>query len=325
MANVAANNQLYPGKKGTNASNTELWQDLWTGMIWISLKAKTVFTPFIPFRTLTGTNSLSDKYMGDFTVNAVTGGQDFALQTTTFNKKVWTVEVILETCATFDALVKVQGDFDLPGQIGKGQGKAFAETIDKAIAIQGMKAARTAAESNPTRPGGTVQTLSAASDADDAEKLVAGIESLVVKMKEKNAFIAGEMKLFMPPAQAAVIRNHDKVVSSQFSPGNGDFAKAIVHYVAGVEIVETNHLPTSAVASHQLSTAGNSNAFNVSAAEAKICALMLHPDALIAIQAIPLKPELHVDPRNKNTYMDVHSAITVGVRNPVFAGALYKP
>ena len=69
MANVAANNQLYPGKKGTNASNTELWQDLWTGMIWISLKAKTVFTPFIPFRTLTGTNSLSDKYMGDFTVN----------------------------------------------------------------------------------------------------------------------------------------------------------------------------------------------------------------------------------------------------------------
>ena len=324
MVIVAASSQLYPGKQGTASSNVGLWQDLWTGMIWRALRAKTKFTPFIPFRTLTGTNSLSDKYMGGFSVNAVTPGQDFALQTTTFNKKVWTVEVILETCATFDALVKVQGDFDLPGQIGKGQGEAFADKIDKAIAIQGMKAARTSAQSNPTRAGGSVVTLSATNDEKDADKFVAGIEALVVSMKEKNAFMEGEMKLFMAPAQVSVIRNHDKVISDTFSPGNGDYARAIVHYVAGVEIVETNNLPTTAVSSHVLSTSGNSNSFNVSSAEAKICALMLHPDALIAIQAIPLKPEVHVDPRNKNTYMDVHCAITVGVRQAHLAGALYK-
>jgi len=324
MVNVAASSQLYPGKQGTNTGNTDLWNDLWTGTIWLSLRAKTKFTPFIPFRTLTGTHQLSDKYMGGFTVNAVTPGQDFALQNTTFNKKSWTVEVLLETCATFDALVNVQNDFDLPVEIGKGQGAAFAEMIDKAIAIQGMKAANTAAQTNPARVGGTVKTLAAANDEQDEDKFVDAIEDLVVSMKEKNSFIDGEMKLFMPPSQVKVIRKHEKVMSKDYSASNGDFARAQVLEVAGVEIVETNNLPTTAVTSHPLSTTGNNNAFNVTAAQAKICALMLHPDALIAIQSIPLKPELHVDPRNKNTYMDLHTAITIGVRDQSKAGAIYK-
>lgn len=324
MTNIPSTEQLHPGQKNGTGAVDALWQDRWTGTIWTALRDTSKFTPFFPLQTLTGTNQLSDKYMGNLTVKKHTLGNAFDNQVTDFDKKILTVETPVESRGTINMLDWVQNDFDLASKIGQGQGEEFADFLDQAFAIAGLKAALEADRTQPARKGGTKITAATSGDYADPEKFLKGIRSLVTDMKEKKAFKQGAMKLFMSPTQAAILRDSDKLINTDYSSGNGNYAAAVLRGVEGVEVVETTAIPTDAITNHPLSTANNSNFFNVTAEQAKVKALLLHPDCLMAAQAIPLQTKAWMNDDNKMHYMDAWMAFSIGTRDSAKAGVLME-
>jgi len=84
----------------------------------------------------------------------------------------------------------------------------------------------------------------------------------------------------------------------------------------------TNRLPDGAAITHKLSNAANSNAYDMTAAEARISALILHPKALLAGETIPLESDVFFDKVERSWFIDSFLAFGVANRLPGACGSV---
>ena len=113
-------------------------------------------------------------------------------------------------------------------------------------------------------------------------------------------------------------------MSRDFAAGNGDYAKGIIHEIGGMRIVKTARIPTTAITGHFLSNAQNSNAYDVSTAQAKAVAVILHPKSLMAGETIPLTSDIWFNREEKQWFIDSFLAFGVTVNRPDVCGAVFK-
>ncbi len=323
-----------PGQDGGTGAYDALFIEEYGGLVDLAFHEMSMMKSFINVRTVTGTNTVKNYRVGETALSAVTPGVRPDATPTNFGDTSVTVDTVVVARNNVFLLEDIQNNYDAKVELARTQGEQLGEYFDEAVYIQAMKAARATAPANlPGFKGGTVKTLGTAGDELDAAKLEAGILNMIQAMEEKKVKVRGNqfgttgyngVKLFVSPAQYYTLLQSDKLVDSQYSPGNGDFADAKVLKVAGIPIATTTLLPQEAVASHFMSNASNGNSYNVTAGQAKGVVLGFAPRALLAGETISLASDMWYSKEEKQWFIDSHLAFGVAPDRAEMAGILDK-
>lgn len=304
----------------------------YAGMVEGTIAKSSKFQEWLDWRPVRGTNTLTNYRVGEATLQALTPGanpQPAANQFDDVRVKVDTV--MLSRNAVF-TLEDLQSKFNARAELANEQGKKIGKFIDEVGLIKLIKTARivSVADGGSTDLpdgwfSGEKYDLAGAGDETDSNKLQYGIEQVVSGIQEKDLDPVEEgMHIFVAPAQYLTLLRNDKLVDTQYSMGNGNYAQGMVLRSCGLPIVSTNRIPKAAVVGHPLSNAANSNGYDVSAAEAKAVAIIGAPRAILAGSTIPLTVEIWWDKQTKSWFIDSYLALGAAENNPAYAGVVNK-
>lgn len=145
-------------------------------------------------------------------------------------------------------------------------------------------------------------------------------QSLVNELIRRRVPLSSVVTLVDPTTYSDLLHNK-KLISSEFSTGNGDFADRRVAKLNGISIIESIAFPTAANASHMLSTTANGNAFNVTTDDVKATMIVFSKDqSLITVNAREWETDLWDDKEHKSFVLDHQAMFTVDVRRPDTVG-----
>jgi len=274
-----------------------------------------IMRKFIKVKPVRGTDTVTNDRIGATSLQAVTPGVRPEPGVAEFDNVSVRVDTIILARNNVHLLDDFQKHYDVRAELGQDHGKIIGRFFDEAILIQGLKAANIVAgdgTNGTTRllngwKGGVQIDLAAAGDELDPDKLQRAIEDMCQKIEENDIDIEGAV-VFVAPAQFYTLLRNDKLINSQYSTGNGDYANGTVMKSCGIPIIKTNRLPQEAVTGHYLSNAGNANAYDVSAAEANVVALLIMPKALLAGETIPLTSKVYYSDIELQWFIDSYLA-----------------
>ena len=278
---------------------------------------KSMMRQFITLKTIRGTDVVTNDRIGATSLQKVTPGIRPTSAPAEFDNIAVKVDTIILARSNQALLDDFQEHFSTRKQLGQDHGKEIGKFFDEAMIIQASKAARvvygTAAGETPAPTGfqsGTVITLAAAGDELDPDKLQRAIEDAVEAIEEKDVDLDGGV-IFMRPKQYFALLRNEKLINGDYSLGNGDYAKGKIMDSVGLPIMKTNRIPSAAISGHLLSNAGNANAYDVSAAEAKAVVVIMLPRALLAGETIPLTSDVYYDKKELQWFIDSYLAFGV--------------
>lgn len=317
---------------------SEVSQDLlleqYGGEVESQFKKSATMRQYAKVRPVRGTDTISNNRVGRTTLKALTPGVRPQADATPFGKVSLTVDTVVLARDNRSMLNDLQVHFDARMELAQDHGKELGYFFDQAFIIMAIKGSKAAAPvlgdgtaSKQSIGAGKNVTLTTALDELDPDKLEAAISGIIVDMEEEE-IPTEELVVFVRPTQFKVLLDHDKLLSSVFSgegaDSNGSYAKGMIYLINGVRIVKTARIPTAAITGHFLSNSGNSNAYDVSATEAKAVAVVLHPKSLLAGETIPLTSDIWFNREEKQWFIDSFLAFGVAINRPDVCGAVFK-
>lgn len=291
---------------------------------------------FVNVRPVRGTDTVTNNRVGKSHLQAVQPGVRPTPTINQFGKNSVTVDTVVLARNNVFELDDLQIHFSARAEIGMEHGKEMARFIDEAFIIQGIKAAGIVVD--PADPnaagypegwtGGVQVSLTAAGDELDPDKIQRAIEDACQQLEEADLDLDGFVMLVRPAQYYALLRN-DKLISSDYSMGNGNYAQGNVLRSNGIPIVKTNRIPDTAHTgvdgdNHLLSNARNGMAYNVSATDAKAVALLMHSKTLLAGETIPLTSKVYFHDVEMQWFIDSYIAFGVAPNRPDHAAVVRK-
>jgi hypothetical protein len=313
---------------------TDLLLEQYGGEVESQFKKSAIMRQYAKVRSVRGTDTITNNRVGRTTLKALTAGVRPQGETTPFGKVSLTVDTVVLARDNRSMLNDLQTHFDARMELAQDHGKELGFFFDQAFIIMGIKGSKAAAPvlgdgtaSKQSIGAGKNATLASAGDELDPDKLSAAIQGIIVAMEEEEIPVE-ELVVFVRPTHFQVLLDHNKLMSSIFSgegaDSNGSYAKGLLYLIHGARIVKTARLPKAAITGHFLSNAGNSNAYDVSATEAKAVAVILHPKSLMAGETIPLTSDIWFNREEKQWFIDSFLAFGVSVNRPDVCGAVFK-
>jgi hypothetical protein len=300
------------------------------GEVESQFKAASIMREFAKIRSVRGTDTVVNNRVGRTTLKKLTPGVRPPGDVTPFGRVALTVDTVILARDNRSMLNDFQTHFDARMELAQDHGKELGNFFDQAFIIIGIKGALAAA---PVLGDGTAAkqsigagknvTLALAGDEDDPDKLAAAITSILVTMEE-NEIPTSELVVMVRPTKFNTLLENNKLMSRDFSQGNGDYGKRTLHYIGDARIVKTARIPEAAISGHFLSNAANGNAYDVSAAEAKAVAVFLHPKSLLAGETIPMTSDVWFNKEEKQWFIDSFLSFGVTVNRPDCCGAVFK-
>lgn len=324
----------------THLSDHDLLIERYAGVVEGQFHAGSVLRPFFPMRSISGTDTITNRRLGGTELVALTPGVRPNAQSRALGKVSLTIDTIVLARDNQSTLNRIQEDFSVLSEIGEDHGKTIAKMVDQSLVIQVIKGSQ---ESAPTAQGGfggataaarnaNLQLnfgagkntqLSSAGDELDADLLADAIDEIVVDFKEAD-ISTDEMVVAVRPTQFGVLVKNNKLTDSDFSPGNGNVAMRKVYFVSGVRIVETPRIPTAEISGHPLSNADNSNAYDVDATDALAVAVIMHPRSILGGEAIPPTSDIWYNKEEKQWFIDTWLSYGVTPNRPDLCGCVFK-
>lgn len=309
--------------------STELLLEQYGGEVESQFKKTSIMRQYARIRPVRGTDTITNNRVGRTTLQALTPGVRPEATNTPFGKVSLTVDTVVLARDNRSMLNELQTHFDARMELAQDHGKEIGYFFDEAFIIMGIKGAGMSAPDlggeaaqNSIGAGKSV-TLTSAGDELDPDKLYRAIADIIVDMEEDEIPVE-ELVVFVRPTEFDVLLDNDKLIRSEFSADNGDFAKGIIWSIKGARIVKTARIPRSAISGHKLSNARNGNAYDVSATEAKAAAVILHPKSLLAGETIPLTSDIWFNREEKQWFIDSFLAFGVTVNRPDVCGRVLK-
>ena len=288
-----------------------------------------IMKQFITMKSIRGTDTVTNDRIGTTSLQAVSPGVRPAPGVAEFDNVSVKVDTIILARNNVNLLADFQAHYNVRAELGQDHGKIIGRFFDEALLIQGVKAANIVkgdGTAGTTRlpegwKGGVQIDLAAAGDELDPDKLQRGIEDLCEGIELNDIDIEGAV-LFVNPTQYYTLLRNDKLINSQYSTANGDYAEGTVLKSCGLPIFKTNRLPQEAVVDHYLSNAGNNAAYDVSAEEAKVVALLMMPKALLAGETIPLTSKVYYSDIELQWFIDSYLAFGATPNRAEMAGVV---
>mgnify|MGYP003641150126 CR=1 FL=1 len=290
-----------------------------------------VMNQFVTMKPVRGTDTITNDRIGSTSLQAVSPGVRPEPGIAEFDNVSVKVDTIILARNNVHLLHDFQAHYNVRAELGVDHGKIIGRFFDESMLIQGVKAASVVAGDGtggtvklPTGwNGGTTIELDSAGDELDSDKLQRAIEDLCEGIETKDVEIESAV-LFVNPKQYYTLLRNDKLVDGDYSLGNGDYAKGKIMETCGVPIFKTNRLPQETVVGHYLSNAGNDNAYDVSAEESDVVALLLMPKALLAGETIPLTSDVYYVKQELQWFIDSYLAFGATPNRAEMSGQVRK-
>lgn len=327
-----------PGQRlqptGNDSTVNPLHIEQYGGAVEGTFANKSIMRQFVPVRSIRGTDTVTNDRVGSATLQKVTPGVRPDASVAQFDNVSVKVDTIVLARNNVALLDDFQSHFNVRSELGIEHGKALAKFFDEAFLIQGIKAALVVAAADNQNPGagetalppgwfGGVKEQLGAGEETDPDVLVKAIQKVTTDMEERDVDLDGGV-IFVRPSTYNILLDNDKLISKEYSTGNGDYAKGMVLKINDLPIQKTTRIPTADITGHYLSNPGNGNAYDVSGEEAKAVALVMLPKALLAGETIPLTSKVYYMDSELQWFIDSYLAFGVTTNRAEHAGVVLK-
>ena len=299
--------------------------DEYGGEVESQFAKSSIMREYVKVRPVMNTDTIINNRVGKTQLKALVPGVRPDAAATQFGKVALTVDTVIIARDNRSMLNELQTHFDARMELAQDHGKEMGKFFDQAFIIHAIKGSN---QDAPTGLNGSIgagknSTLAAALDEEDPDKLYTAIVAIITDMEEEDIDVE-DLIVFVRPKSFEVLKNNNKLLSRDYAAGNGDFAKGIIYEINGARIVKTARIPIVAIVGHDLSNAGNGQAYDISADEAKAVAVILHGKALLAGETIPLTSDIWFDKIEKQWFIDSFISFGVTVNRPDVCGCVFK-
>jgi len=242
-----------PGQANSAGDARALYLKLFSGEMFKGFEYNAIARDLVMKRTLTNGKSMQFIYTGRTTAeyhtpgNAILGNSDGAPPVA---EKTVTVDDLLISSAFVYDLDETLAHYDLRSEISRKIGYALAEKYDRLIfraIARGARAASPITKSSFVEPGGTqirVGATANASDAYDADKLVAAFYDAASAMDEKGVSSEGRVGVLNPRQYYSLIqRVGENGLVNRDEQGTARQKGQGIIEIAGIKIYKSMNIP----------------------------------------------------------------------------------
>ena len=313
--NVVLPNQRL-GAGDLNALMTPEYQ----GIVENVIKRKSVIAPHVTFKTVRGTNTLTQRSVTAGGLVEVQRGVTPDGAPGTFSKISVDVDRMLLSRNVIALLDTFQTEFDVRAELATAAGEYIARWMDSAILIQvalGAALADSPYGATSGFTGGSTSYIPAGQDTDPAA-LERAVADLVQQMAEKDVETAGtDFLLVLAPAQFYSLFQSEHVINSNYVTANGTRIEDGFRYKSfGVPVVQSNNLPKGVITTHLLGPEYTGDFTNLRGV------LFNVKRGLLAGSSIPLTSKIHYDDISLSWYVDSYFAMGVTPNRAEFLGRI---
>lgn len=232
-----------------------------------------------------------------------TPGAEIDGQTANNNEKVITVDDLLISPVFFANIEEAMSHYDYRSEYTKQAGIALANQFDKNVAQVGILAARTTTPSVTGGYGGS-SVLNAAFSSDSTA-LAQGLWTAAQTLDEKDV-PEQDRAAFFKPAQYYLLTQNVALLNQEYG-GVGSISEGNIPKLAGIEIIKTNHLPTTNVTTGPSAYQGNFT---------NVAGLVMNKMAVGTVKLMDLAVEEEYSARHQGTLVVAKYAVGHGVLRP---------
>lgn len=175
-----------------------------------------------------------------------TPGNEIVGQTSNANEKVVTIDDLLIAPVFIASIDEAKSHYEVRSIYTREAGYALANQYDKNVLQCAVLAARAAALVTGAN-GGTQLTSAGTLYKTSATDLASGIFSAAQTLDEKDVPVSLTRRAYVRPAQYYLLAQSTAVLNKDWG-GSGSYAEGSIPKIAGVQIVQTNHLPITNIA-----------------------------------------------------------------------------
>ena len=316
MANTIYNGVSTRPQWGGASANTDIHLEIFEGEIDTAFQYQSFFRSNSNFRSVQDrSNTIRIDRMGTLAIKSRQSGEALESQRVLNDKLVVTVDTVTYARTPID----YQDDWTAPDtlpELGRLHGTEHAKLFDQAHIIQLMKCRKFIA---PAHLAGAFYNGIEETAQINADKSVyaeniqeAHSRGLTTLINRDLGADLNEAITLVTPEIFDILLHHDKLMSVDFSSGNGNFAMRRMGYCNGVRLIETPRFPSAAIADHVLGAAFNADATDVA------CKMLTYIPrlALVAVEAKPLTVQQWTDQKEFANVLDSYAMYTIGQRRP---------
>ena len=231
-----------------------------------------------------------------------TPGAEIVGQTSNVAERVITIDDLLISDVFIPLIDEAKNHYEYRAEYSKQSGRALAYTFDRNSLQVACLAAR--ASATVTGANGGLQ-LTNAGYATTGSTIAGGIFAVAENFDEKDV-PENERVVVMRPAQYYIVAQTTDVINRDWG-GAGVYAEGSVLKVAGVEIVKSNHIPSTNIATGPSAYQGDfTNTVMVA----------LHKSAIGTVKLLDLAVEMEYDMRRQGTLIVAKYALGHGILRP---------
>lgn len=285
-------------------------------------------------KKLEGTDTLIDTVVGGASVKRVDWSQvDKAAQVGVMGRVTYELDQTVYIRHAEKNISKLISDVDTLKELMEEHGKALAVQRDVtiltcivrgsmqgAMAASGVSGVETANDLPNTIKQGLHYVMAAANDIRDPDKVVEGLRMLITTMRS-NRRASKSHVLVMSFGLYEILRENDKLMSADYSKGNGDYANGELYKFLGYNVV-----PCTVFQDMQEPVAADnpvSDDWDITELDKQARAVFFSPRSIRVIEAMPVTPDAWYNKDHKVNYIDSQAFYNTGVRRQDTIAALF--
>lgn len=276
------------------------------------LKGENIMSYF-DVQTVTGTNTVSNKYLGETELQVLAPGQSPAATSTQADKNQLVIDATVIARNTVAHLHDVQGDIDsLKPKLATNQAKQLKRMEDEMLIQQMLLGGIANTQAKRTNPRVKGHGFSINVEVAEGEALVnpqyvmAAVEFALEQQLEQEVDIS-DVAILMPWRYFNVLRDADRIVDKSYTISqSGATIQGFVLSSYNCPVIPSNRFPkyTQGQKHHLLSNEDNGYRYDPIAEMNGAIAVLFTADALLVGRSIDVTGDIFYEKKEKTYYID---------------------
>lgn len=308
----------------THLSDTRaLYLTQYAGMVESQFAKSSFMRQYIKVRPVIGTSTLRDNRVGRTTLNRITPGVRPDATATKFGTAEVTVDTTIYARDNVDLLDVAQQNFNSRAELGQDHGKELGKKFDQTMIIKCIHGSTAVPADTLNGAFGSgknksVDIAGAATSKEAGDLLGDAIKAILVDMEEED-IDADEFIVMVRPTQYKLLTDSGLLDNDFSAQDNGDFAQGVIKRINGARIVKTARIPNAEIADNILG-----DSYNVTADQAKIRAVIMHPKSVFAGESIKMTSQAYFDQKELQHFVDTYMSYGANVYREDVCGGVFQ-
>ena len=310
---MSANNLVNPQVSASGEAQS-LAIEKFNGQVREQYNAQENLMSFFDMEEVTGTNIVSNKYIGETSVQGLAPGQSVQGEGVEFDKNALVIDASIIARNIVGQLHDVQDDINTKARLARNQIEQMKKVEDRMLVHQLVKGGRENTEALRTTPRVKGHSFShnismSTSQITDPWLVLCAIELAIERKQEEEVPDTG-IAVALPYRYFNALRDIERIVNSDYQTFAGDTKSGFVLKSFNVPIIPSNRFPKVGQdlalnsTHHMLSNGQNGYRYDVKAEDESAICVIFGRDALIVGRSISLTGEIWRNQDNKSWYID---------------------